>query len=92
MFTVHGERSLESGVGKFQSSAIFSGILRFEAMPVSSQQHRAAIGRFVSMMMHLMAERAKKAAAVVRTLTVPLTIRASDVLVLFLIGLLAQVW
>ena len=45
---MHGGRSLESDFGKFQTLAIFSGILRFEAMPVSSQQHRAAIGSFVS--------------------------------------------
>ena len=58
-------------------------------MPVSSQQHKAAVGRFVTSLMHFVAERARKAADFgIRTLTVPLTIRASDMLVLFLIGLL----
>ena len=80
VFTVHGGRSLESDVGKFQTLAIFSGILWLEAMPVSSQQHRAAaVGRFVSLSMQFTAERARKAAALgIRTLTVPLKIGASD--------------
>ena len=59
-------------------------------MPASSEQLRAAVGIFVTIFVtifrNFMADRARKAAALrIRTLTVPLKVRASDVLVLFLI-------
>ena len=60
-------------------------------MPASSEQLRAAVGSFVTIFLNFMADRARKATALfIRTLTVPLKVRASDVLVLFLIGLLLR--
>ena len=60
-------------------------------MPASSEQLRAAVGSFVTIFRNFLADRARKAAALrIRTLTVPLKVRASDVLVLFLIGLLLR--
>ena len=84
-----GEHTLDSGGGKFQILTIFLGILQSEAMPASSEQLRAVVGSYVTIFRNSMADRARKAAALrIRTLTVPLKVRASDVLVLFLIGLL----
>ena len=44
VFTEHVGRTLDSGGGQFQSLSILVGILRPEAMQVSSQQQRAAVG------------------------------------------------
>ena len=89
----HGGRTLDSGGGKFQRLTIFLGILRSEAMPASSEQLRAAVASFVTIFRNLMADRAKTASALrIHTLTVPLKVRASDVLVLFFNRTTAQVW
>ena len=98
MFTEHGGRTLDSGGGKFKILTIFLGILQSEAMPASSEQLRAAVGSFVTIFFvtifrNFMADRARKAAALrIRTLTVPLIVRASDVLVLFFNRTTIQVW
>ena len=84
VFTEHGGRTLDSDCGKFQILTIFLGMLQSEAMPASSEQLRAAVGSFVTIFRNFMADRARKAAVLrIRTLTVPLKVRASDVLMLF---------
>ena len=56
-------------------------------MPVGTVHHRAAVGSFVTIFINFMTKRARKAASnFYRTLRIPVSVRPTDFVLLFLLG------